>query len=145
MSIATVRAAAAAKALTITGMVSAPVAVPNKLNAADLPCMVVFAGPATWSHETFGIAGETARRSYFLRFYVAPIIAGIPGEKYAEAEVLLQRAGKAFLAATDLEGSIFHDWSVTDGGIVENLAYGPPSNEQAYLGFVLTLSAQTWE
>jgi hypothetical protein len=145
MSIAAIRAAAAAKALTVTGLTSAPVTIPNHLNAADLPAMVVFAGPATWSHETFGPAGETARRSYFLRFYVAPIVQGIAGEKYAEAEVLLQRAGKAFLAATDLEGSIFHDWTVSDGGIVDNLPYGPPTNEQAYLGFVITLSAQTWE
>jgi hypothetical protein len=145
MSIATVRAAAAAKALTVTGIVSAPTDIPGHLNAADLPCMVVFAGPAAWSHETFGPAGETCRRSYFLRFYVAPIVNGIAGEKYAEAEVLLQAAGAAFLTATDLEGSVFHLWTVNDGGIVENLAYGPPTAEQAYLGFVLTLSAQTWE
>jgi hypothetical protein len=141
MSIATTRAAIQANNLTISGIVTAPTVMPNSLNDADLPAAIVFTSAAAWLHETFGEAGESERRSYDVRVYVKAVGQGEAGEAYETAETLLQAMGHNYLADRGIDGSIFHDWEITDGGVRGDLEYAG----QMYVGFVLSLRAMTWE
>jgi len=141
MSIATVRAAIQANNLTITGIVTAPTVMPNMLNDADLPAAIVFVGAAIWQHETFGDAGESARRNYEVRVYVKAVGQGEAGEAYETAEALLQAMGHNYLADRGIDNSIFHGWTISDNGVRGDLEYAG----QMYVGFVMTLNAVTWE
>lgn len=158
MSINTVRKAIQDKNKTITsvsytykgvtGIVSiltAPLEQPDALVIDDLPEALVFVGPGSWLHETFGDSGEACKRTYNVAVYVAPVAMGMAGENYAKAEALLQAMGKAYVHDRDIDDSVWHDWTISDGGVRGDLEFGAGEQRISYVGFVLTLTPETWE
>lgn len=122
---------------------TAPDEMPNTIDASELPCALVFAGPAEWLYETFGPDGEACKRDYLVKVYVGAVGQGIDGENYAKAEALLHAMANLYLTKCDLDGSVFATMSITDTGVIadERIAYAG----QQYIGFIITLRPETWE
>lgn len=141
MSITTVMTTIQTFNKTITGVVTAPATPPGQpLNTADLPEVIVLAGPSQWLSDSFGNAGDEDRRTYIVRVYVKPVADDKAGQGYIDALVLLERFKTKYLADRTLGGSVFHAWTMADSGVQGDLAW----DMVAYHGFTLTISAQVW-
>lgn len=136
--IVTVRTAIQTKMAAVSGIVSAPVTQPNQIDEADMPLSLVFIGPGTWGHDTVGPAGQKQERTFIVNVYVAPIVTGVPGEKYELAETLLQAVGMAFVSDRTMDatsGVLIVD-NIQDGGVRGDIMFGGV----AYMGFSFSLT-----
>src|SRR5512139_521591 len=106
MTIATVLAAIQTVNAGITGITSAPTAIPGKLNTADLPIMLVFVGPGRPERVSdFSLHFRT----WHIRCYVKPISQDIkPDAGYSDAYTLLQRVIEEYLNDITFGGAVQH-------------------------------------
>jgi len=143
MTIATVIAAIQGVNEGISGIRSAPTAIPGKLNTADLPMMLCFVGPG----EPLRVADWSLhRRTFYIRCYVKPVAQDIyPDAGYSEAYGLLQSVIEEYLSDITLGGAVQH--------MGTGARYGPPTMEDsgiivleyagtAYHGFEITISTK---
>lgn len=91
---------------TIAGVKTAPTAMPASLNAADLPCALVFVGDFIGTQQAIGMS--RCNETFLVRVYVRPIAQGQGIDQgYQEMLVLLQ----AFIDKyhTQQQGGMFGD------------------------------------
>lgn len=121
MSIRTVIAAIQGINDDISGVRSAPTAIPGKLNTADLPMALVFVGPG----EVTRVADFSLHfRTFYVRVYVKPVSLDVkPDAGYSEAYDLLQ----SFIEE--------YESDITLGGVVQHMGRGarfdPPTFEDS--------------
>lgn len=119
MSIATVISAIQGVNIGITGITSAPTAIPGKLNTADLPMALVFVDRG----EVTRVSDFTLHfRTFRVAVYVKPVVLDVkPDAGYSEAYTLLQRFIEEY------------ESDITFGGAVEHTGrgarYDPPTFE----------------
>jgi hypothetical protein len=125
MTIATTVTAFQALHATITGIVSAPTAMPQAIDTAELPLVFTWPGP---TYEADGWQSQpglwyTHRRVYIVRCYVKPIAQGRGfDDGYQTALTLLQAFGTAYMSAA----------GVALGGALEYI--GPSVNDSGVRG-----------
>lgn len=119
MTIATVITAIQTINAGITGVKTAPVTIPGRLNSADLPMALVFVGPGAPERvSSFSIHFRT----FYVRFYVKPISQDIkPDAGYSQAYGLLQTVLETYLSDITLGGAVQH--------IGRGARYNPPTLE----------------
>jgi hypothetical protein len=116
MSISTVITALQAKNAAITGITSAPTAMPAALNTAAMPIALVFPGVAQWSSAAIGL--NEVVRTYIVRVYVEPVGQGQGvDEGFQAAAPIMDAIGTAYLADPTLGGAITHFNSISDMGL----------------------------
>jgi hypothetical protein len=121
----------------ITGIVTAPTAMPTSLNAAALPCALTIPGPAQWDTQAIGLPRQL--RTYAIRVYVLPISQGAGvDEGFQKVLPILQAFGNYYLSqpGQTLGGTVDHIDSIADSGVKGDLTFGGV----AYHGFEFTLS-----
>lgn len=74
MSATTIIAALQAKNLAVSGVTSAPTALPGSLSGVRLPVSLIVPGPA--QHHPTRVGATHTVREYQMRFYVTPIAQG---------------------------------------------------------------------
>ena len=90
----------------ITGITSAPTAIPGKLNTASLPIALCFVGPGE-STEVSDFGKQ--HRTFYVRVYVKPITQDIyPDAGYSEAYGLLQTFIETYLSDITFSAAIDH-------------------------------------
>lgn len=95
MSISTVKMAFATTLAGVTGLTSIYTTAPANLDNAELPALVIFAGPGQWSRTGLNDPLVDDRRTYFLNLYVKAVQAGAYGEAEAAVEPFLSRIATA--------------------------------------------------
>jgi hypothetical protein len=134
MSVQTTISALQTKHATITGMKSAPTAMPSVLNTADLPMALVWPADAEWSLQAMGLRRQD--RLYIVRVFVAPVAQDRPVDGgYQRCLPLIEAFGQAYQADTTLGGAVDHindcrDMGISGGGY--ELTWGG----MPYWGFV---------
>jgi hypothetical protein len=122
MSISTVIAALQSKHRGITGIASAPTAMPASINTAAMPIVLCWPGPATWDGISFDASQQT--RTYIVRVYVQPVGQGQGvDEGYQDILPLLQAFGAAYMADPYLSNTVFVIDSVSDAGLDGTLMF----------------------
>lgn len=116
MSIASVITALQAKHVGLSGVKTAPTAVPSSLNTAQLPIVIVLPGPAAWSNQAIGLTRND--RTYNVRVYVAPIAQGQGIDQGYQATIaLMQTLGAAYVDWPNWHGSNFEQMTaIADDG-----------------------------
>ena len=119
MTIATQIAAIQAVNAGISGIASAPTAIPGKLNTAQLPMMLVFVGPGRPERVSdFSLHF----RDFYIRCYVKPVAQDIyPDAGYSEAYGLLQSVIEEYLSDITFGGAVQHTGT--------GARYSPPTME----------------
>lgn len=105
----------------ITGVTSAPTALPITIDARRLPLVFSWPGPtspAGWASS----AGQWYRteRTYIIRCYVAEVTADGSTQDdagYQAAALLLQRFGVAYMGDPNLDGAVAHLGAILDSGV----------------------------
>lgn len=94
----------------ITGVKSAPTAMPQTLNTSDLPLAFTWPGPTIEQNGWTPSANwYTHRRFYIVRCYVKPIAQGTGfDDGYQSAVTLLQRFGEAYMGNQNLSATVAH-------------------------------------
>jgi hypothetical protein len=101
----------------ISGIASAPTDYPGALNAAELPCVLVFPGEAT--HICARIGNARTNREYRVHVFCAPVVQGKDAAGMQSVLDLLPRFVAAYFGARTLvSGSdqAFLDSSFRDSG-----------------------------
>jgi len=101
----------------VSGIASAPTAMPSNLDQATLPVALVWPGEATWQMQAIGL--QRQERTYIVRVFVAPVAQGIagPDEGYQECAALVQRIGAAYLDDLTLGGTVDQITEIRDSGV----------------------------
>lgn len=136
MSISAVITAMQAIHGAISGVTTAPTAVPGALNTADLPMVLMLPGSASWLNLTTDQTLGRQQRDYLVQVYVAPIAQGQGvDEGYQDVVTLLQSFGATYVA------------DITGGGAFEQMRIIRDSGHQVlqyagvdYHGFIYTLT-----
>ena len=117
MTVLTTISALQTKHLGVTGMKSAPTAMPSNLDQVTLPVALVWPGEATWDMQAIDLKRQD--RTYLVRVYVQAVAQGIagPDEGYQAAAALLERFGAAYMADLSLGGAVDHISAVRDSGV----------------------------
>ena len=136
----------------ITGVTSAPTAMPASLTTAALPLAITIPGPAEWLNESAGWGFQF--RTYMVRVYVKPISRDIPADGgFQDAMTLIQRFGAAYLTDTTFGGVVNTvrleglPAPITDGGVRGDMTWGNDPNQAPYWGFefqIITKEEETW-
>ena len=107
MSISTVIDAVQTIHGNITGITSAPTALPGALNTSELPFVFTWPGPAEWNKYSSTTANHI--RTYIVRVYVWPVAQGEGvDEGYQDCLPLLQAFGEEYLSDITLGGAVEH-------------------------------------
>jgi hypothetical protein len=109
----------------ITGIASAPTAMPGALNTASLPIVLVFPQQGEWLFEAVGMG--TLKRTYAVRVYVEPVGQGQGVDEAFQACLsLLDRFGDKYQATISLTVSgdtTCYVSNITDSGIDGRLLF----------------------
>lgn len=150
MTVATVVAGIQTVNAAITGVTSAPTAIPASLTTASLPLAITIPGPCEWQNNSANWGYQF--RTYYVRFYVLPIAQGIPADQgYQAAETLIEAVGRAYMADTTFGGVVSTVRlgegfiPITDGGVRADMRWG--EGETLYWGFefqVVVKQEETW-
>lgn len=133
MSVTTVIAALQTRHAAISGVTSAPTALPGSLNATALPLVLVVPGPGR--HDTKRVGDTAHTRDYEVRVYVAPVAQGRTIDTGFQAACTLLDAFVADYGSTFQVGTVGKlAKNYADNGIV-TLTWG----EATYHGLVFTL------
>jgi len=134
----------------ISGVTSAPTAMPGSLTTAMLPLAITIPGPAEWQNNSDGWGFQF--RTYYVRFYVKPIAQDVvPDGGFQDAVTLIQAAGDAYMADTTFGGVVntvrLNEGYVpiSDGGVRADMKWG--AGETPYWGFefqIVTKESETW-
>lgn len=135
----------------ITGVTSAPSAMPGSLNTAMLPFAITIPGPCEWVAQSAGFGHQF--RVYMVRFYVSPIAQDVTADGgFQDACTLIQAVGDAYIADTTFGGVVTTvrgdgpQPAITDGGVRGDMVYGA-AGTTAYWGFefqVVAKEVETW-
>lgn len=110
MSISSVIAAMQTIHASISGVTSAPTAIPGALNTAALPTVIMLPGPGEWLNLTTDHTLARQVRDYHVNVYVAPIAQGEGiDEGYQTTLTLLQLFGDEYVS------------DITGGGAFEQM------------------------
>lgn len=108
-------AALQTKHLTISGVTSAPTAMPASLNSVALPCVLVFPGEAEWTQVSIGTRYKP--RKYIIRLFVKPVAQGQGiDEGYQLTLPFFDSFATAYLNDLTLTGAVGHLDNIKDGG-----------------------------
>jgi len=131
MSITATVAAFQTLHLTISGVVTAPTALPGSVNEVELPLALTKPDEATWVEQAIGLKRQN--RIYVVFCLVAPVALGkdMPDTGFKACLPLLQAFGETYLSHRTLNGAVDHLDNIRDGG-VEILTYAGIN----YHGFV---------
>lgn len=139
MAISTVIAALQVRHAALTGVTSAPTAMPASLASSMLPIVLVLPGEATWSTTRIG-GPALQERVMLVRCYVAPVAQGQGVDQgYTAAVALLETFGDSY--RTDFSAGTGYQMlrPFTDTGHVI-MAWG--NEGQAYHGFEFKLTVR---
>ena len=125
----------------VTGMTSAPTAMPSQLTTAVLPLAITIPGPAEWQNNSDGWGFQF--RSYYVRVYVKPVSQDIVADGgFQDAMTLIQRFGDAYIADTTFGGAVntvrLDDGfgpAISDGGVSGQMTWGAAPEGANYWGF----------
>jgi len=102
----------------VSGITSAPTAMPTALNSVSLPCVLTFPGPAEWNEHARGLYRQA--RTYYVRLYVKPVAEGLGiDEGYQASLSLINDLGDAFVRNPTLDSTVDHigeQGEFSDGG-----------------------------
>ena len=117
MSIATTLTALQNVHAAISGIKSAPTAIPSNLSTAALPIVLVWPGPADWQLAAMGLKRQ--EREYIVRCFVQPTgqdRAG-PDPGYQQCVTLLELFGQAYQDDPTLADAVDQLRTVSDSGV----------------------------
>ena len=136
MTISTTVAAFQTLHATITGVASAPTAMPQSLTTARLPLVFTWPGPTSLGGWKPSAGWYIHSRIYIVRCYIKPISQGSGfDDGYQTALDLLQRFGEAYVANQNLNGAVAHlGPDINDGGVRGDLQWVAGSDVY-YTGF----------
>ena len=136
----------------ITGVTSAPTAMPGSLNTADLPLAITIPGPAEWQNNSAGWGFQF--RTYFVRVYVKPISQDVVADGgFQDAMTLIQRFGDKYMEDVTFGGvvnTVRDDGAqppILDGGVRADMTWGSDPSQAPYWGFefqITTKESETW-
>jgi hypothetical protein len=117
MTVLATIAALQAKHLTISGVKSAPTAMPGNLDQVTLPVALIWPGEATWNMQAIDLKRQ--ERTYIVRCYVQAVAQGIagPDQGYQACVALLELFGRAYLSDISLGGAVDHVAALRDSGV----------------------------
>ena len=117
MTVLTTISALQTKHAAITGVNSAPTAMPSNLDQVTLPVALVWPGDATWDMQAISLRRQ--ERTYIVRVFVQAVAQGIagPDEGYQKCAGLVEDFGAAYLSDLDLSGAVDHISAVRDSGV----------------------------
>ncbi len=121
----------------ISGVKSAPTAMPSNLSTGALPIALVWPGPGEWSLQAMGLKRQ--ERTYEVRVFVQPVAEGIAGPDagYQACLSLLEAFGQAYQGDPSLSGSVDQIAACRDDGVTAGaLTWG----NVPYWGFVYHLT-----
>lgn len=101
-NISTVKAAFADTLSGVPGLHAVYTTAPATLNAATLPALVVFAGPAEYERDGYMEPATERVRRYTLILYAQPLQAGLHGDPEEALEPFFERISAALGAAPRL-------------------------------------------
>ena len=120
----------------ITGITTAPTAMPGALNTADLPCVLVYPGEA--KHEKAWDTGKREDRTFLVLVYVKPIGQGQGvDEGFQECLPFFERFSDVYQAKTNriVDDRTWHEMVVEwDSGVRANLTLHGSPGGQAHWG-----------
>ncbi len=139
MTVSTTLTALQTKHAGITGIASAPTAIPGNLDGVKLPVALTWPAEATWDMQSIGLRRQ--ERTYIVRVYVQAVAQGIagPDQGYQACVALLEDFGAAYMADLSLGGAVDHISAVRDSGVSGGgfeLLWG----QVPYWGFVYRVS-----
>ena len=117
MGIPETKAALAAVLATATGIVRAEAYAPRSIAAADLPCALVFTGPATYDDYGPDPNARRVTRTYTVRVYVTPIAGGLNGEAEAAVEPFFDAVRDVLAASPTLNRTVLQARLLRDNGV----------------------------
>lgn len=102
----------------ISGVNTAPPAMPSNLNTATMPIVLTMPGPGTWRPQAIDLLIR-CERTYTVRCYVGPVGQDKAGPENAIAAIspMLDAFGQAYLADITLGGAVDTITSITDTGV----------------------------
>ena len=114
--VATIAALQTAHA-AITGVGSAPTAMPSNIDQVTLPSALVWPGEATWQMQAIGLKRQ--ERTYIVRVFVQPVAQDVAGPDagYQACAGLLELFGRAYLTDITLAGAVDHITGLRDSGV----------------------------
>jgi hypothetical protein len=124
--------------VTVPGVNTAPIFVPNRILSSDLPLAFIIVRGGGWQDYIYGQAG-THTRQFDVFFYVKPVAHGTLDEGYMKTVRLLENVARAFVEYqnNDLCESWFRTATFEDGGhVILNYA------QNDYHGFVFTINVR---
>ena len=138
---------------TISGITSAPTALPGSPTTASMPLVIVIPGPCEWEPASDGWGHQF--RTYYVRFYVNPITQDVAADGgYQDCLTLIQAVGDKYLTDTTFGGVVntvrLDDGlgpPITDGGVRSDMTWGPAGQPPFYWGFefqIITKETETW-
>ena len=140
MTVLATIAALQTKHLTVSGIKSAPTAMPGNLDQVTLPAVLVWPGEATWDMQAIGLKRQ--ERTYIVRCFVQAVAQGIagPDQGYQACVGLLDDFGRAYLGDLTLGGAVDHIAGLRDSG-VSGGGFDLKWGDVPYWGFVYRLTA----
>ena len=125
--------------LAVSGVASAPTAMPSNPDQVRFPAVLVWPGEAEWQLQAIDLKRQ--ERTYIVRCYVQPVAQGVagPDQGYQAGVALLDDFGRAYLGDPTLGGAVdqiaaLRDSGVSGGGF--ELRWG----DVPYWGFVYRIS-----
>ena len=103
--------------LAITGVASAPTAMPSSPDQVRFPAVLVWPGEAEWQLQAIGLKRQ--ERTYIVRCYVQPVAQGVagPDQGYQACVALLDDFGRAYLGDPTLGGAVDQIAALRDSGV----------------------------
>jgi len=136
----------------ITGVTSAPTAMPSSPTTASLPLAITIPGPCEWVPESDGWGYQF--RTYFVRFYVSPIAQDVAADGgFQRAVTLIQAVGDEYMTDTTFGGVVNTlrldgpQPPMIDSGVRGDMTWGSDPNQTNYWGFefqITTKETETW-
>lgn len=107
----------------ITGVTTAPSAMPSQINPASFPLVVTIPGEGVWNEHAVGL--QRQERDMVVRCFVAPIQTGAGvDEGFQECLTLMQAFGTAYLTDQTLGGVVEVISELRDNGLDGRLDWG---------------------
>jgi len=140
MDIAALKTRLVALEQQITGIAAAFEHVPASI--VDLPCVLNFTGPADYSRFTTGQDSDYETRVMLLRFLIARVQQGIPGEAEERVDPFIDRVREFFDARPGLiidpaEQAMFRAGVLSDTGVARFAVAG-----EEFIGVEFRLQVQ---
>lgn len=131
----------------VSGVTSAPAAYPPSLEASELPCVLVYAGPGLTRWDSHGGDLKRRERTYVCRWYVRHLVSGMGIDEGMQDTLTLLEAAVALYEETDdlTNGAQIHlsdadNQAIRDSGVRSDFQYGT----ETYRGFEVQISVWEW-